>query len=169
MFGLILIFITIGELINLGYSTAAIIVGIVSTLVVILPVEGFEKAECIKEVELIPMKRGKREEGNYYVEIVDIRKKKKAIYAYDIRDEYDLNATAYEEASVQGDIKIYESKDCEEPVLKVFKIKPKRLFFTIAPFSTKKQYVINVPEGTVYDFKKVCSTSRVIRASEIIP
>ncbi|MBQ8044317.1 MAG: hypothetical protein IJ272_09290 [Clostridia bacterium] len=118
---------------------------IVVLLILILPVEGFEKKKQIgKDIHLLKLKRGSKED-TYYVET----KHNKAIYAYDNSEAYNLFGGAYEENYRKGDIKVYESEQCKSPILRDFVTKPSREFFTFAPFSTKREYVFYVPEGTV--------------------
>lgn len=119
-------------------------IGILFVLISLLPLEGYDHPECKKTVELIPLRRKEKRE-KYYVQMFD----KKAIYAFDNSDKYDLDGGAYEEKVQRGKIKVYESSKCETPVLKVMVTTPKVGIFALAPFSTKKEYIFYVPEGTV--------------------
>lgn len=124
---------------------AGTVLSVIYILCVMLPIEGFEEREETEEVELLKLKRSSKEHS-YYLEMVD---KNKVVFAYDNSDMYELDGVAYEEDFRKGKIKIYESVNCEQPILKVFVTKPSREFFTFAPFSTKREYVFYVPEGTV--------------------
>ena len=108
-------------------------------LIIVLPVEGFHETEK-EDIELMRLKRGKKGQ-TYYLEITG---KNKVVFAYDNSDKYDLDGGAYEEDFRKGKVKVYESNECEEPVLRTFITRPVRDMFTIAPFSTKKEYVFYV-------------------------
>ena len=127
-----------------------IAIAIVTIIILLLPVEGFYDAKCVSEVKLITLRRKNVGDATFYIE----QKRKKVIFAYDNRSEFALKGTAYEETSVRGKIKIYEAKDCSKPIIKKYVTKPSRLFLTFAPFSKNIQYVVHVPEGTVYNPKK---------------
>lgn len=127
----------------------AVVIGLAAIL---LPIEGFHKQELVKIESLIKLKRsttGDTGDNCYYVQKLG----KKVIYAFDDRRRYELEGVAYEEKIVRGKIKIYESPDCTQPVLKVYKAEPKTELFTFAPFSTKTEYIFNVPEGTFLEDK----------------
>lgn len=118
---------------------------IVVLLLLLLPVEGFEEKQQVDDdIDLLRLKRGSKQD-TYYVEI----KHGKVIYAYDNSEAYNLSGAAYEEAYRKGDIKVYQSEQCEFPILRDFVTKPSRWVFTFAPFSTKVEHVFYVPEGTV--------------------
>jgi len=127
---------------------AGIILSAIFLLLVLLPIEGFHKPQ-VDTLELMRLKRGKNEH-TYYIEMLG---KDKVIFAYDNSDMYDLDGGAYEEGIRKGKIKVYESKVCVEPILKTYITKPVRDLFTFAPFSTKREYVFYVPEGTVVNRK----------------
>ncbi len=127
---------------------AGVVVSAICLLLLLLPIEGFEETEK-DDIELIRLKRGKNDH-TYYIEIIG---KNKVIFAYDNSDMYDLNGGAYEEDFRKGKIKVYESSECEEPILRSYTTRPSREFFTFAPFSTKREYVFYVPEGTVINYQ----------------
>lgn len=129
---------------TIGWTFAAV-VGAVVTLIVLLPVEGFDNKECDSEYELIPLRRNKLVEKKYYIQILN----NKATFAFDNSDEYELDGVAYQEETVKGKIILYESDEYVVPVLKVFKKRPTREIWTLAPFSTKTEYVFFVPMGSV--------------------
>lgn len=122
-----------------------VIIFLAFCLLSLFPLEGFKKPNCEETIRLIKLKRGG--ERTEYIE----RRIDKIVYAYDAREMYSLDGEAYEETyiPVRKNIKIYVSKDCETPKLKVFKRKPNRELIVIAPFSTKTEYVFYIPEGTI--------------------
>ena len=144
-----MIFVTLGLLfLAMAFAChwiAGTVLGIIYLLCILLPIEGFEEREEEEEIELLKLKRGDKK-TSYYLEVVD---KNKLIFAYDNSEMYDLDGVAYEESFRKGNIKIYETASCKRPVLKTFVTKPFRIVFTFAPFSTKREYVFYVPEGTV--------------------
>ena len=144
-----MIFVTIGLLfLAVAYAChwiAGAVLSLIFILCILLPIDGFEERENTEEMELLKLRRGSKKQS-YYLEMLD---KNNVIFAYDNSDMYDLEGIAYEEGYRKGKIKIYETEFCEEPVLKTFVTKPTRGVFTFAPFSTKREYVFYVPEGTV--------------------
>lgn len=148
-----MIFVTVGLIFLLMafacHWVAGTVLSVIYILCILLPIEGFQERENTEEIELLKLKRGLKEH-TYYIEIVG---KNKVVFAYDNSDMYDLDGIAYEEGFRKGNIKIYETEPCEEPVLKTFVTEPTRCVFTFAPFSTKREYVFYVPEGTVIKFK----------------
>lgn len=136
-------------LFSTNYIYFAIPIAAVTIIILLLPVEGFSKKEFVEQVKLIELRRYDSKNTTFYIE----QKRKKIIFAYDNKAEFDLKGTAYEEKCIKGKIKIYEAKDCTLPVIKKYVQKPCRGLFTFAPFSTKTQYVVHVPEGTVYNAK----------------
>lgn len=144
-----MVFVTIGLLfLVIAFAChwiAGVVLSIIYLLCILLPIEGFEEREETEEIELLKLKRGDKKTV-CYLEVVD---KNKVIFAYDNSDMYDLDGIAYEEGFKKGNIKIYETEFCEEPILKTFVTEPSRDVFTFAPFSTKTEYVFYVPEGTV--------------------
>ena len=88
-------------------------------------------------------------ENLYYIEEYDRFGYYK--YAYDNSKMYDVDGILYEEESVRKKCsKVYESKDCLKPILKVFVRKPKTGLFTYDFFKAYEyEYVFYVPEGTV--------------------
>lgn len=129
---------------------AGVVLSAIYLLCILLPIEGFEEREETDEIELLKLKRGAKRQA-YYIEMVD---KNKVVFAYDNSEMYDLDGVAYEEGFRKGNIKIYETEFCEEPILKTFVTEPSRNLFTFAPFSTKTEYVFYVPEGTVLKHSK---------------
>lgn len=138
----------LGEKMQNELITVAILA--TTVIMVLLPIEGFKDRVCKVAVELMRLERGEDSEEIYYVEKMGV----KVIFAYDNSKQYDLDGGAYEEKQLSGKIKIYESKDCLTPILKIFVIKPSRILLTFAPFSTKKEYIFYVPKGTVLKQKK---------------
>jgi len=132
---------------------AGVVASVICLLTLLLPVEGFHEREC-DELELMKLKRGTKDH-TYYIELVG---KNKVVFAYDNSDMYDLNGGAYEEDFRKGKIKVYESRECDEPVLKSYISRPVREVVTFAPFSTKREYVFYVPEGTVIKSKNESSS-----------
>lgn len=128
---------------------AGAVLSVIYLLCIMLPIEGFEEREETEEVELLKLKRGDKRH-TYYLEMVG---KNKVVFAYDNSEMYDLDDIAYEEGFRKGNIKIYETDNCKEPILKTFVTEPQRVIFTFAPFSTKREYVFYVPEGTVINSK----------------
>lgn len=126
-----------------------LIPAILSLIALIFPIEGFKEPECLKTVDLLPLKLERDGYTGYYVKV----KGRKCIYAYDNRKKYNLDGTAYEEHFVSGNIKIYASNDCTRPIVKEFIIRPERGFLTFAPFSTRREVVFLIPEGGVYENK----------------
>lgn len=116
-------------------------------LISLIPWEGYANSEET-EVKLIRIKNGKYEEG--YVRNVG----RKAKYAYDNSKKYNFKGVAYEEKWIRGNIKIYESEECEEPILKIITKYPTRGFIAIALFATKTEYVFFVPMNSVNIFPK---------------
>lgn len=127
---------------------AGVVLSVILLLVLVLPVEGFRERES-DVLSIIPLKRGTNDHA-YYIEIIS---KNKVVFAYDNSDMYDLNGGAYEEDFRKGTIKIYESRNCNKPVLKSYVTRPNRECFTFAPFSTKKEYVFYIPEGSIWNLK----------------
>ena len=115
-------------------------------LLVLLPIEGFHKPQ-VDTLELMRLKLSNKGQTYYLWRLEN----NKILFAYDNSDMYDLDGGAYEEDVRKGKIKVYESEYCEEPILKTYITRPKRDFFTFAPFSTKTEYVLYVPEGTVFN------------------
>lgn len=88
---------------------------------------------------LIPLEDA--EDGAYIRQIGN-----KIYYAHDIRGRYGLPSVAREISYVRGKVKIYESQECQSPVLKIYQKKPLRQVAVIAPFSTKTTYVFYIPK-----------------------
>lgn len=121
----------------------------ITVILVLSPIEGLEDRELVSEIPLIALKRV-TSNGNYFIE----KTRHKATYAFDNRSAYEINFEAYEEKTVRGLIKVYESKECDAPVLRTFKRQPVRTgAFAIAPFSVI-EYVFLLPKGTVIYKKK---------------
>lgn len=114
-------------------------------IVTFFPLEGYRGKLCEGTIDLVSLKRQNENEKSYFVEL----KGKRAIYAYDNSLEYGLSGDAYEQDCVRGNIKIYESKKCNKPILRKFVTKPKRDLFATAPFANIVEYVFYIPEGTV--------------------
>lgn len=123
--------------------TWKIIAAVISVIAIFIPFEGYEKKECEREIDLIKLNRENCKDCYVYP------KGKKAIYAYDNSGEYNLSGEAYEEDYVRGKIKIYESDECTDPILKIMKHKPDRNLTSIALFATRTEYVFFIPTGTV--------------------
>lgn len=136
-----------------------IIVVLLTGIAVLLPLEGYDEREFEDKIDLLKLESYNRQGVCRYVEL----HKNKAIYAFDNRDEYDIYFEAYEEKTLHGRIKVYESKGCSTPVLQVFKSTPSREMFTFAPFP-KIEYVFLVPKGTVEDKsrKKVNTSNNIV-------
>ena len=140
MIGVVLLI--VGALI--GGWTGVIIVVILTGILVLLPLEGYEEPEQIAEIKLLKLKKYNECGKTRYVE----RIKNEARFAFDNHERYNVNFEAYEEKSILGRIKVYESEECKAPVLRIFKFTPNRAVFTFAPFS-KKEYVFLLPQGTL--------------------
>lgn len=145
-----MVFVTLGLVfLAMAYAChwiAGAVLSVIYILCILLPIEGFHSPYEAEQIELLKLKRGSKKQ-TYYIEEIDSNH---VVFAYDNSEEYELDGVAYEEGLKKGDIKIYESEECKEPILKTFVIEPSREIFTFAPFSTKKTYVFYVPEGTVY-------------------
>ena len=141
-----------------GWKGFFISAGIVLVLALI-PFEGFKTFECINTIELIKLRRndGKR----YFIQ----RKGRKVIYAYDNREQYGLYGEVYEQKKIRGNIKIYESEECDRPLLKIFKSSPSRELLALALIPSRKKYIFYVPMGTIVSRK----TSKISCATEDIP
>lgn len=123
----------------------AFVCGILSLLV---PVEGLNTMLESEKI-LLALKVEENSENVYYVQ--DDDENNTYLYAYDNSEKYGLNGGAYQEAKIyySSSVKIYESADCEVPILKVFVTKPKSMWYTFAVASTSREYVFYVPVGTV--------------------
>lgn len=145
-----MVFVTISlQFLAVAYAChwiAGAVLSVIYILCILLPIEGYHSPYEAEQIELLKLKRGSKKQ-TYYIEQVDSNH---VVFAYDNSEEYELDGVAYEEGFKKGNIKIYESEECYEPILKTFVIEPSTELFTFAPFSTKKQYVFYVPEGTVY-------------------
>lgn len=124
-------------------SVTSAIIGVCITL---FPIEGFKEKELVEEYSLLPLNCERKTDKQYYVVKVGNR----AYFAYDISTEYDIQGygTLYKEKRIKGKIKIYEKSGNLKPTLKVYKTKPIREYWAIAPFSTKKEYIFIIPSGT---------------------
>lgn len=118
---------------------------VVAVILVLLPIEGFDSKQEEDCKKLIKLRGVANTSSPIYLEL----KNNKATYAFDNRRQYELNNVAYEEVTVRGKIKVYEAPDCEQPIMKVFKTRPNTGDWTFAPFSTKTEYVFQVPPKTV--------------------
>lgn len=148
-----MVFITVGLIFLLMafacHWIAGAVLSIIYILCLMLPIEGYKEREEIEQIELLKLKMGSKK-SDFYLEFVE---ENKVVFAYDNSEMYELDGIAYEEGFKKGNIKIYESEFCEEPLLKTFVTEPERGIFTFAPFSTKREYVFYVPEGTVINHK----------------
>ena len=122
-----------------GHWIISVAIVVICGILSLLPFEGYKDRVCEEEIELLPLKWSNEKE---YVYVIG----KRATFAYDNSEQYEIDGVAYQEKSIKGNIIVYESKTCEQPVLKVFKIEPSRNFIAFAPFSTKYEYVFFVPE-----------------------
>lgn len=127
-------------------------------VLILMPLEGYEERDLEDEIPLIKLKRFENEGGVYYAE----KSKYRLTIAYDNRETYDIDYEAYEEKTVVGIIKIYESEECREPTLRTFKSIPSRDAFTFCPFN-KIEYVLMVPKDTVL-YKK----GKKVQQAEIV-
>lgn len=117
----------------------------VTFILLFLPLEGYG-TKSWKKIKLLPIDDPRCEEKKYFL----IANKHKVVYAYDNSEHYDLSGTAYQTVTVRGKIKIYESQECTEPILKFYEKKPIRdEGFALALFGTRREYVFYVPKGTV--------------------
>jgi len=108
-----------------------------------IPWEGYQ-TRCVKEVKLIKLKT----RNKCYVKALGERY---YAYAYDNREKYNLTNEAYEEVIIKGNVKIYESPKCEEPILKKFISTPKVELLTAFKLFRKTEYVFQIPVGTILD------------------
>ena len=134
------------------------LVGVGITAIIILsPIEGLGARNLVAEIPLLILKRPTSNGMGYYVE----KGKYKATYAFDNRDAYAIEFEAYEEKTVAGIIKVYESQECTQAVLKIFKRIPRRSSeITFAPFPVM-EYVFLVPEGMM-TCKKAKNKNKVV-------
>lgn len=116
------------------------------------PLQGYNAPKLSKEIELLPLKEVDESENVCYIDKY-MRKEEVLFlrYAYDNSKAYNLGGVAYEEKYVRWKYsKIYESKDCSKPILKIYVAKAKKGLFTYDLFKTREyEYVFYVPEGTV--------------------
>lgn len=94
------------------------------------------------------LKRLENSGKTYYAE----KSNNRLIVAYDNSDTYDIEFEAYEEATFFGIIKIYESEDYNEPVLRTFTSNPVREIWSLCPFNMV-EHVLTVPKDTVIYIK----------------
>ena len=128
----------------IGGWIGLIIVAILTGILLLLPLEGYDEPEEIEEIKLLKLKKYSDCGKCCYVQKI----KNEAKFAFDNSETYDISFVAYEEKRVFGRIKVYESEKCQEPVLRIFKSIPNRVAFTFAPFP-KREYVFLLPEGTL--------------------
>ncbi|MBQ8044315.1 MAG: hypothetical protein IJ272_09280 [Clostridia bacterium] len=149
----------VAVLLPLFYGAWKIAIGIAIGFIVLslLPLEGYTERKHKKTIHLLKLRRNGPKDSCYYVEV----RGNKAILAYDNSDMYNLDGYAYEELCVRGKIIVYESPNCEKPIMKKYIIKPSRVVLAIALFCTKHEYVFYVPEGTVLDSKNKQSKVKV--------
>lgn len=123
-----------------------IAVSVIVVALVMLPILGFENPEAVEKRNLVNIRLESKDKKQYVV-----KKGQRVFYAFNNNEYYGIDGLAYEETYVTGKVKIFEDKDCNIPTLTLYIIRPYRLGITFAPFSTKKEYVFHVPEGTVID------------------
>lgn len=114
---------------------------------ILVPMAGF--TEPVEETtELMPLRLEQENDKQYYLEC----KGEYYYYAYDNSEQYSLDGGAYEETSIyrHSKVKVYESEQCTTPVLKVFKIKSKISWYSLAGMWDEKEYVFYIPFGTLY-------------------
>lgn len=127
----------------IGGWLGVILMLVITTLLVISPLEGYYYRELELEVPLLKLKRPVNSGTCFYAE----KYKHKVIIAYDNRATYDIGFEAYEEKTLFGNIKIYESDECQQPELKVFVSSPKRDMWTFC-FIKRVEYVLLLPKDT---------------------
>lgn len=137
---------TLSIIILLFNWKVGIAVATVSLLLSMIPIGGYKKPEEVAQLCILKLRRNTAGNKTYYVH----KQGDRYIYALDNRAKYNLDGLAYEESFVQGNIKIYESEECNVPVMKVFEIKPND-DISVAPFSKKTEYIFYLPRGTVLD------------------
>ena len=115
----------------------------VSLVLSAIPWEGY-RTKCVKEVKLIKLNT----RNKCYVKALG---ENRYMYAYDNREKYNLANEAYEEVMIKGNIKVYETPKCEEPVFKKFVSTPKAEFLTVFKLFRKTEYVFQIPMGTILD------------------
>lgn len=143
IFGVVITLIAFCIKVKAGFACLGI-----TLLLLALPIEGFEKRKLERQLTLLKLKE-------YSQDIFIIKQKDKVKFAFNNKDEFDIDGIAYEEETVSGNIKIYEDKECETPILKVYVQKPSVGFFSLTPFFVKRQYVFYIPYGSVdYNDKK---------------
>lgn len=134
-----------------GISIAILLLGF-TVLLSGIPLQGFEAPTLYEEKELLQLKDVSETENVYFVDEYNSTDGTLFLkYAYDNSKIYDIDHIFYEEKSVAWKYsKIFESKDCSKPILKVFVIKPKKGLFTFDILKIREyEYVFYVPEGTV--------------------
>ena len=127
-----------------------ILVSFSIVVLISLPLQGFNEKMLSYEVELIPLKQSS-ENKCYITQYASETDTLYYKYAYDNSKEYEIDGILYQEENVRCiSSKVYESKDCSKPILKVFVREPKTGLFTLNLFSYKEyEYIFYVPEGTV--------------------
>ena len=142
--------------------TVLVIVGIICVVTIpvglFAPIHGYDEKQCVKETELIELRS--EEKGTWYVyksKIADYSIKK-YLYAFDNMESYELEGQAYEEDYITSggdEIKVYESDECDKPVLKKFVSKGKSGIFSFAIGTNNVEYVFFIPTGTVLEEKQI--------------
>lgn len=123
-----------------------ILMMIIAAVLVMSPLEGYYARQLESEIPLLKLKRPVNSSGAcIYAE----KYKRKAIIAYDNRDTYDIGFEAYEEMTLWRNIKIYESDECKQPILRVFVSDPKREMWTFC-FIKRVENVLLLPKDTTF-------------------
>lgn len=143
---IILIAGTILSFLMLIFSWKISIAVLAVTLVLLfIPLEGYENKQ-VNRIKLLQLEDPLNPDAVYYLELG----KNKAVYAFDNSKAYDIPTVASERKTVRGKIRVYESAECKEPMLKLIEQKPiRKEGFAFAFFATKKEYIFYVPKGTV--------------------
>lgn len=126
-------------------GVAAAIFAIASLLI---PLEGELDAALKNEEILLPLVMEDNSDETFYVS-----KNQSGVYryAYDNSEKYGLNGGAYEEERLSGSsVKVYESAECQTPILKVFVTEPRSTWYTFATYWANYEYVFYIPVGTAY-------------------
>ncbi|MBQ8044313.1 MAG: hypothetical protein IJ272_09270 [Clostridia bacterium] len=124
------------------WAWVAVVIG--ALIVLLLPVQGYNEAELVQQVELLPVILDSDMENAQYVATSE-----DGLHAYRYVDATTtedgvVSATSKHRTSVQ----IVPIEDDETPMLYKYVTTPKRIWFTFALGASKTQYVFYIPSNT---------------------
>ena len=113
------------------------------------PMQGYKEPVLQKEIEIVSLNNATASQGHGGIFYVSVSGENVYSYRYEVENKYEVTGKSYVVATVSENVTEIESKDCEKPVLKIYKREARKGIWTFSLGESITEYVFYVPEGTI--------------------